>query len=87
MPSRCYLHRVSEPDPALAPPSLAVAPGPGRADCGHDARIEGVCVACGHREHDVVLNGACLACGSEALDPIARSPRPELVPVDRLRRR
>lgn len=78
---------MSDVDPALAPPGLPVTPGAGRADCAHVERIEGVCVACGHCEHDVVLNGACLACGTEALDPVARSPRPELVPVDRLRRR
>ena len=68
-------------------PRFPVAPGPGRADCAHRDRLEGVCVACGHCEHDVVLNGACLACGSTDLDPVARSPRPELISVDRLRRR
>ena len=68
-------------------PRFPVAPGPGRADCAHRDRLEGVCVACGHCEHDVVLNGACLACGSTALDPVARSPRPELISADRLRRR
>ena len=64
-----------------------VPPGRGRDDCLHGERVEGVCLACGHGEHDVVLNGACLACGTTELDPVARSPRPELIPADRLRRR
>lgn len=68
-------------------PGFPVAPGVGRDDCAHRERLEGVCVACGHCEHDVVLNGACLACGTTALDPVARSPRPELISADRLRRR
>ncbi len=72
-------------DPAA--PIFPVAPGPGRADCGHHDRREGVCLACGHCEHDIVLNGACLACGTTDLDPVARSPRPELIPADRLRRK
>ena len=68
-------------------PCFPVAPGVGRADCAHVERLEGVCLGCGHCEHDVVLNGACLACGSTAIDPVARSPRPELISADRLRRR
>jgi hypothetical protein len=64
-----------------------VPPGPGRDDCPHHERREGVCLACGHCTHDIVLNGACLACGTTELDPVARSPRPELVSIDRLRRR
>ncbi|HUQ04756.1 MAG TPA: hypothetical protein VM261_19780 [Kofleriaceae bacterium] len=50
-------------------------------------REEGVCVACGDCIHEIVLNGACLACGSTDIDRVARSPRPELVPVDRLTRK
>jgi hypothetical protein len=55
--------------------------------CPHRERVDGVCLACGDCEHDVILNGACLACGSTAIDPIARSPRPELVPAAALVRR
>ena len=68
-------------------PRFPVTPGPGRADCAHRERLEGVCLACGHCEHDIVLNGACLACGTVELDPVKRSPRPELISADRLRRR
>lgn len=57
------------------------------APCPHRDRVDGVCSACGDCEHDVILNGACLACGSTAIDPVARSPRPELVPADALVRR
>ncbi len=69
------------------PPDVTVTAGAGRSDCLHRARHEGVCLACGHCEHDVLLNGACLACGSTDIDPVARSPRPELIPADRLKRR
>jgi hypothetical protein len=55
--------------------------------CPHRERREGVCVACGDCVHDVILNGACLACGTTKLDPVARSPRPELVAPDRLIRK
>jgi len=68
-------------------PAFPVAPGPGRDDCAHRERVEGVCTACGGCDHEIVLNGACLHCGATDLDPVARSPRPELVPADRLRRR
>lgn len=67
--------------------TFPVPPGPGDATCTHAARLEGVCLLCGHCEHDIVLNAACLYCGSEDLDPVARSPRPELIPADRLKRR
>ncbi|HVK78623.1 MAG TPA: hypothetical protein VM734_35230 [Kofleriaceae bacterium] len=72
---------------APPPPTFPVAPGPGRADCPHAERVEGVCLACGHCEHDIVLNGACLSCGTTEIDAVARSPRPELIPPDRLTRR
>jgi len=55
--------------------------------CTHTERKDGVCVACGDCEHDVILNGACLACGATDLDPVARSPRPELVAPERLTRK
>jgi hypothetical protein len=55
--------------------------------CLHAERVDGRCVACGDCVHEVILNGACLACGSTAIDPVARSPRPELVSVERLRRK
>jgi len=55
--------------------------------CPHTVREEGVCVACGDCIHEIVLNGACLHCGSTAIDPVARSPRPELVPAHRLTRK
>jgi len=55
--------------------------------CPHLDRLEGVCTRCGDCRHDVILNGACLACGSTEIDPVARSPRPELIPLDRLTRR
>ncbi len=55
--------------------------------CGHGHREHGVCVVCGDCAHDIVLNGACLHCGSTDLDPVARSPRPELIPAERLKRR
>jgi hypothetical protein len=72
----------------LAPPGLPAA-GPGRADCPHGERVEGVCAACGHCLHDVILNGACLYCGTTELDPVAMSPKklPELITPDRLKRR
>jgi len=35
----------------------------------------------------VILNGACLACGSTEIDPVARSPRPELIAPERLHRK
>jgi hypothetical protein len=54
--------------------------------CPHALREDGVCVACGDCLHEIVLNGACLTCGSTDLDRVARSPRPELVPVERLTR-
>jgi hypothetical protein len=59
----------------------------GAGECAHRERREGVCVACGDCVHEIVLNGACLACGSTELDPVARSPRPELIPPGRLTRR
>jgi hypothetical protein len=55
--------------------------------CPHTVRTDGVCVACGDCIHEIVLNGACLACGSTDIDRVARSPRPELVPADRLTRK
>jgi hypothetical protein len=57
--------------------------------CPHRERDDqGRCVACGDCLHEVVLNGACLYCGATDLDPVARSPRKDLlVPLDRLRRR
>ena len=89
---RCYACAVAEdltdePMARDARPRFPVAPGRGRVDCPHVDRLEGVCLACGHCEHDLVLNGACLACGTTDLDPVARSPRPELISADRLRRR
>ena len=56
-------------------------------ECPHTERRDGVCVACGDCAHDVILNGACLACGTTELDPIAQSPRPELIPPGRLTKR
>ena len=72
----------------LVPPGVPT-PGPGRDDCDHDQRIEGICTACGHCMHEVVLNAACLYCGTTDLDPVAMSPKKtgDVVPVDRLRRR
>lgn len=77
----------------IAPDPGGAEGGPGDAGvagdaarCDHPARVEGVCVACGDCVHELVLNGACLACGATALDGRARSPRPELVPLERLRR-
>lgn len=67
--------------------TFPVPPGAGDPACPHGARLEGVCLACGHCTHDIVLNGACLHCATTAIDAVARSPRPELVPVERLRRR
>jgi hypothetical protein len=56
--------------------------------CAHDVRDDrGVCVACGDCVHDVVLNGACVYCGSTEIDPIARSPKPVVIPPDRLVRK
>jgi hypothetical protein len=55
--------------------------------CAHPERDDGVCRQCGHCVHEIVLNGACLACGSTDIDPVARSPRPELIPAHRLKRR
>ncbi|MBK9033182.1 MAG: hypothetical protein IPL61_18240 [Myxococcales bacterium] len=58
------------------------------ATCPHvDRDDDGRCRACGDCAHEVILNGACLACGSTDLDPVARSPRPELVPASALVRR
>jgi hypothetical protein len=71
---------VTEPPPA----------GPGRADCPHLDRVEGVCTACGHCLHQLILNGACYYCGTTELDPHAHSRKPidpPLVPADRLRPR
>jgi hypothetical protein len=70
----------------LLPPGVPPA-GAGRSDCAHDTRVEGVCTACGHCLHDVILNGACLYCGTTDLDPVAQSPRPELISPDRLVRK
>jgi hypothetical protein len=58
--------------------------------CLHPDKHEGRCPVCGACDHDVILNGACLACGTTDLDPIAMSPKkidPNLVPLERLRRR
>jgi hypothetical protein len=66
--------------------TFPVAPGAGDPACAHAARLEGVCLACGHCEHDIILNGACLYCGSDAVDGVARSPRQDLIPADRLKR-
>jgi len=57
------------------------------ARCVHLRDDRGVCTLCGDCLHDIVLNGACLYCGSTDIDPVKRSPRPELIPADRLRRR
>jgi hypothetical protein len=72
----------------LLPPSVP-PPGPGRDDCPHEQRVEGVCEACGHCLHDVILNGACLYCGTTDLDPVAMSPKklPALIAPDRLTRK
>jgi hypothetical protein len=64
-----------------------VPPGAGDPACVHAARLDGVCLSCGHCDHDVILNHACLYCGSEAIDGRARSPRQDIIPLDRLRRR
>jgi len=72
-------------DPGERPP-----PGPGRADCPHVERVEGVCVACGHCLHELILNRACYYCGATDLDPAALSHKDgpaDVVPADRLRRR
>ena len=58
----------------LLPPGVP-PPGPGRDDCPHPHRVEGVCETCGHCIHDVILNGACLYCGTTDLDPVALSPK------------
>jgi len=56
--------------------------------CDHrDRDAGGLCPACGDCTHEVILNGACLACGSTDIDPVARSPRQDLIPLDRLRKR
>lgn len=56
--------------------------------CKHERRDDlGLCPDCGDCTHEVILNGACMACGTTEIDPVARSPRPELIPPDRLRRR
>lgn len=70
-------------------PTFPVPPGAGDATCAHPARLEGVCLACGHCEHEIVLNGTCLHCGlgADELDGVARSPRLDLIPADRLKRR
>jgi len=60
---------------------------PWAVECAHVERVEGRCVRCGDCEHDVILNGACLACGSTEIDPVARSPRPELIAPERLHRK
>jgi len=71
----------------LLPPGVP-APGPGHPDCPHEARLEGICVACGHCAHDVILNGACLYCGTTDLDPVALSPKKiDLIAPDRLTRK
>jgi hypothetical protein len=66
--------------------AFPVPPGAGDPTCTHAARLEGVCLSCGHCEHDVILNGACLTCGSDDIDGHARSPRQDIIPLDRLRR-
>jgi hypothetical protein len=55
--------------------------------CQHETRVEGRCTACGDCLHEVILNGACFLCGTTELDPIARSPRPELIPAGALARK
>lgn len=57
--------------------------------CAHAARVDGVCIACGHCLHEVILNRACYFCGSTALDGVALSPKPaeQIVPASRLVRR
>ena len=58
--------------------------------CLHPFKHEGHCPDCGACDHEVILNAACLLCGTTDLDPIALSPKkinPDLVPVERLRRR
>jgi len=54
--------------------------------CEHTRDDRGVCTLCGDCAHDVILNGACLYCGATDIDPVARSPRQDLIPPDRLRR-
>jgi hypothetical protein len=61
--------------------------GYGDPTCSHGERVEGVCIACGHCLHEVILNGACFLCGTTDLDPVAQSPRPELIAPDRLTRK
>ena len=63
-----------------------VPPGAGDPACAHAARLEGVCLSCGHCEHEVILNAACLYCGTEAIDGVGRSPRQDIIPLERLRR-
>ena len=48
-------------------------------DCPHTERRDGVCTACGHCLHELILNGACYYCGSTDLDPVALSPRKDLL--------
>jgi hypothetical protein len=56
-------------------------------ECNHETRVEGRCTACGDCLHEVILNGACFLCGTTELDPVARSPRPELIPAGSLARK
>jgi hypothetical protein len=63
------------------------SPSPPAPPCDHTRDERGVCTKCGDCEHDVILNGACVYCGATDIDPVKRSPRPELIPPDRLRRR
>jgi hypothetical protein len=64
-----------------------MTPGDPTASCAHVDVHEGRCRHCGTCIHDVVLNGKCFWCGSTDLDPVRMSPRPELVPTSRLKRR
>ncbi len=65
------------------------APPPGFGDptCPHRERVEGVCQRCGHCEHEVILNGACMYCGTTDLDPVALSPKKDLIPAGSLVRK
>ena len=55
--------------------------------CPHVQRENGVCVRCGDCAHELILNGACYFCGTTELDPIALSPKPDVIPADRLARK
>lgn len=68
--------------PTSRPPA-----GFGDPTCPHVERVEGVCIRCGNCIHDVILNGACLYCGTTELDPIAMSPKKDVIPAASLVRK